>query len=73
MSRRRLAAHIRDSLQPGDQVRIADRLGTSQASVSRALLRPDEHPTAFGKIAASTGWIPARQDAFFTQAQEIAA
>ncbi len=73
MSRRGFAARIRDDLMLNDRKRLSERLGISQASVFRALLRPDEHPTAFGKIAASRGWIPARQDAFITQAREIAA
>lgn len=58
ITRRRLAAKIKDSLPYGGLRALASEIGVNEVEVSRALSRPDQRRSIFDRIAAHFGFWP---------------
>jgi len=57
ITRRRLAARIKDSISYGTARSLCADLGISEVYLSRALRHPDAYSREFARIAAHFGWV----------------
>jgi hypothetical protein len=57
ITRRRLAARIKDSIPYGSARSLCASIEISEVYLSRALSRPDSHRSEFARVAVHFGWV----------------